>query len=372
MEATKRGSVPPVPKYIKSLVPYPPGKPLEELEREYGITGSIKLASNENPLGPSPKALRAMEKAVRGLHRYPDGSSYYLKNRLAEIYKVGQDQIVLGNGSNEVIDFLIRVFVDQESEVISSDPSFLVYRKMVQATGGNNVLVPLKDDRHDLDAILRAVTPRTRIIFLDNPNNPMGTVIRKKDFDRLLNALPENVLVVLDEAYMEFVTDTDTPKGHEYLDSDRRVVFLRTFSKAYGLAGLRIGYGVMDPEVATNLEKVRQPFNINTMAQVAALAALDDREHLEASCKVTWEGIDQLTKGLTKLGCRPLPTQTNYVMVDVGKDAKKVYEAMLRKGVIVRSMASYGFTTFIRITAGTQQENKRCLNALEQVLDETG
>ncbi len=359
-----------MPDHIAELVPYPPGKPLEEMEREYGIKNPIKMASNENPLGPSPMAMKAIKDAIPNLHRYPDGSGYYLKNKLAGIYKVQPSQVVLGNGSNEIIDFLIRVFVDQDSEVISSDPSFLVYRKMVQAQGGTNVMVPLKDNSHDLEAIAKAVTPRTKIIFLDNPNNPMGTVIQTGRFENFLRSVPDGVLIVLDEAYMEFVREPDTPRGEEFIDRDRRIVFLRTFSKAYGLAGLRVGYGIMDEEVAHGLEKVRQPFNVNTMAQIAALAALDDLDHLEQTCRITWKGMDELTEALKRIGCRPLPSQTNYILVDVGTDAGVVYKRMLKMGIIVRSMASYGFPTHIRITIGLPEENKRCLDALKRVLEE--
>ena len=253
--------------------------------------------------------------------------------------------------------------------MITSEPSFLVYRKAVQAQGGRNVVIPLKDGTHDLERIAQAVTPRTRIIFLDNPTNPMGTVIPSRRFEAFLSTLPDGLIVALDEAYMEFVRDPDTPRGKDLVHKDRRVAFLRTFSKAYGLAGLRAGYGIMDEEVARNLEKVRQPFNMNSMAQVAALAALDDRDYLKQVLKITWEGMDGLTAGLKGMGCRPLPSQTNYILVDVGKDADVIYKQMLKTGVIIRSMASYGFPTHIRITIGLPEENKRCLAALKEALE---
>lgn len=359
-----------IPDYIKNLVPYPPGKPLEELEREYGVRDAIKLASNENPLGPSPKALKAIEKAMGKLHRYPDGSAYYLKNRLAERFGISPDQIVLGNGSNELIEFLVKVFVRPGCEVISSTPSFLVYAKAVQAVGGKNVIVPLKDNHHDLDAIIDAVTVDTRIIFLDNPNNPTGSVIGRRPLDVFFSKLPDDIIVVMDEAYMEFVQGGATPSGLEYLKDDSRVVTLRTFSKAYGLAGLRVGYGIMNAALAGYLERVRQPFNINSLAQAAALAALDDDEHLNDTLRIIWNGIAFLTDGLTGLGCHVLPSHTNFLFVNVHRDARMVYEAMLRQGVIIRAMTAYGFHDHIRITVGLPDENERCLVALKRVLSD--
>ena len=359
-----------VPEYIASLIPYPPGKPLEELEREYGIRDPIKLASNENSLGPSPKAQEAMRNAISSVHRYPDGSGYYLKERLTRLLGVSFEEIVIGNGSNELINLLIRVFIRPGYEVITSDPTFLMYHKMVQAVGGNNVVIPLSGYCHDLEAISQAVTPRTRLIFLDNPNNPTGTVIHSEDFDVFLQGLPDHLLIVMDEAYMEFVRDEQTPKGVKYVKQDRRVVALRTFSKAHGLAGLRVGYGVMDREVAQYIERVRQPFNVNSMAQVGALAALDDNQHLKKTVDMVWQGMDFLTKSLEDLGCRVMPSETNFMFVDISKDAKTVYENMLRQGVIVRAMNAYGFPNHIRITVGLPEENARCIEALRQALND--
>ncbi len=360
--------MPHVPEYIKTLVPYPPGKPIEELEREYGVKNPIKLASNENALGPSPKALEAVKAILPILHRYPDGSGYYLKQKLSEKLGVTPQHLVLGNGSNDLIDFLIRTYVRPGVQVISSEPSFLVYRKMVQVAGGENVVVPFHDMRHDLDAISRAVTSKTAIIFMDNPNNPTAAVINRADFDSFLKRLPEDVLVVLDGAYEEFVRDAACPLGYEYALKDPRVIGLRTFSKAYGLAGLRVGYGVMDPEVASMLDRVRQPFNVNAAALAAAEAALDDQEHLEKTLRLTWDGLDFLSQELEKLGCATMPGHTNFMLVDTGRDAREVYEAMLRKGVIVRAMGSYGFPSHIRITIGLPEENERFLNAFSEVI----
>ncbi len=359
-----------VPEYISTLVPYPPGKPIEELEREYGVKNPIKLASNENPLGPSPKAVEAARNILASLHRYPDGSGYYLKRRISEKLGIRAEQIVLGNGSNDLIDFLIRVYVRPGIQVISSEPSFLVYRKMVQIAGGENIIVPLKDFRHDLSAMADAVTPATRIIFLDNPNNPAATVMRQQDFDAMLARLPDHVLVVLDGAYEEFVRDPECPMGYRYPDRDKRVVGLRTFSKAYGLAGLRVGYGIMDPDIASMLDRVRQPFNVNIVALAAAEAALDDREHLDKTLKITWDGLDLLAGELRKMGCGVMPGHTNFMLVETGCDAKKIYEGMLRKGVIIRAMGAYGFPTHIRITVGLPEENSRFLKAFSEVMKE--
>ena len=360
-----------VPSYIKELVPYPPGKPKDELEREYGVTDAIKLASNENDLGPSPKAVARIGHILNELHRYPDGSCYYLKQKLSEIYGVHPENLVIGNGSNELIDFLCRVFIRKGRNAISSRPSFLVYHKMVQIAGGENRVVPLKNAVHDLDAIASMVDENTRLIFLDNPNNPMGTVIREKDMERFLHKLPPNLLVVMDEAYGEFVRPgTDWAQGRNFIEQDERIVVLRTFSKAFGLAGLRVGYGIMHKEVAKLCDRVRQPFNVNLPAQEGALAALSDQKHLEATLENTWQEMIRLYKEVEGLGCTPFESNTNFMLIDTKRNAGQVFEAMLRKGVIIRSMESYGFPTFVRLTVGTKEENERFVKAFAQVLKE--
>ncbi len=360
-----------VPDYIKDLVPYPPGKPIDELEREYGIKNSIKLASNENDLGPSPRAIKRLEGCLENLFRYPDGSGYYLKEALSQKFSCKPENIVLGNGSNELIDFLCRVFIRPGRNAISSKPSFLVYSKMVQITGGENRIVPLKNGTHDLESIKSQIDKNTRIIFLDNPNNPMGTVITKGDLERFLNEIPGHLLVVLDEAYGEFVRpDVPWASGIDFFKRDKRIVVLRTFSKAYGLAGLRVGYGIMSEEVAALLNRVRQPFNVNLMAQEAATAALSDESHLQKTLENTWSEMARLKIKLATLGCNALDSNTNFMLIDTKRDAKAVYEAMLRKGIIIRSMDSYGFSTFIRLTIGTPQENNAFLDAFSRTLDE--
>ena len=360
-----------VPDYIKELVPYPPGKPRDELEREYGIKDSVKLASNENDLGPSPRAVERIRGILGELHRYPDGSCYYLKHALAERFDVMASNIVLGNGSNELIDFLCRIFIRKGRNAISSRPSFLVYNKMVQINGGENRVVPLKDSTHDLDSIAARVDRNTRLIFLDNPNNPMGTVIRKKDLEAFLSKLPSHLLVVLDEAYGEFVRpETDWAEGRSFFPADERVVILRTFSKAYGLAGLRVGYGIMHEDIAALCDRVRQPFNVNLPAQEGALSALSDRDHLESTLENTWNEMIKLFNEIQELGCIPFESNTNFMLIDTCRQAKEVFEAMLRKGVIIRSMDSYGFPTYVRITVGTPEENQKFLQAFSRVLEE--
>lgn len=361
--------IPRVPDYIAEIVAYPPGKPLEELEREYGITGSIKLASNENPLGPSPKALAAIEQAVKSLHRYPDGSGYYLRKRLSEKFDIPFDGIVLGDGSNELIELVTRSFLLPLDEVILPHPSFLLYEIAVQTMGARTIRVPLKDHAIDLDGMAEAVTPRTKIIFVNNPNNPTGTTVSKRDFESFLGKIPGETLVILDEAYVEFVRDEDIPHGFDYVGLDGPfVIALRTFSKLYGLAGLRIGYGAMSPLVADYLNRVRQPFNTGHLSQVAALAALDDEDFIQRTRRVVWNGLSYLYKEVANLGLSCHPSQSNFFLIDVPCDAKKIFEAMLRQGVIIRAMNSYGMDRTIRINAGLPAENERFVRSLGHVL----
>lgn len=357
-----------IPEHIKTLVPYPPGKPIEELERELGISGSIKMASNENSLGPSPKAVDAIQQALAGLHRYPDGSCYYLAEALSKKLGVPSQKLVFGNGSDEIIALLAAAFVQPGDEVITSHPSFLVYPKVTQAQNGINRVVPLKNMRHDLETIARLITEKTRLVFLDNPNNPTGTIFTKDEFEAFLNKVPESVIVVLDEAYVDFVRQENTVKAFDYLNAKTPVVSLRTFSKAYGLAGLRVGYGVMPAEIADCLHRVRGPFNVNNLAQVAAIAALDDDDHYRKTLQMTWDGIDYLSREFSGMGLDPKPTQTNFFLVDVKQNGKEFYQALLHKGVIIRAMTAYGYPEYIRVTAGSRAENERLLGAVKAVL----
>ncbi len=357
-----------IPEYILAIKPYKPGKPLEELEREYGIKDSIKLASNENPLGPSPKAAAAMQAAIANLHRYPDSSGYHLINKIAEKLGLAPGQIVLGNGSDDVIGMLTRAYLRAGNEAVMTAPSFLMYEIFVRAVGARPVFVPLKSLAVDLDAMVSAVTPRTRMIFLNNPNNPTGTFITQTDFEDVLSRLPDHVVVVLDEAYIEFATDPQCANGIEFIQNNRPLAVLRTFSKIYGLAGIRIGYGVMPSEMASLLNRIRQPFNVNSLAQAAAAAALDDDAFLHQTKNLIHQELKFMQAHLKNIGVEFFPTQANFFLIDVKVDADSVFHMMLREGVIVRSMTSYGFPHYIRVNAGLRQENIRFLNVLEKVL----
>ncbi|GBC59522.1 histidinol-phosphate transaminase [Desulfonema ishimotonii] len=321
-----------VPDYIAAIKPYVPGKPLEELEREYGITDSVKLASNENPLGPSPMAVAAIREAINTLHRYPDGSAFHLVRKLAAHLGVLPENIVLGNGSDEIIGMLAQVFLRPGDEVIIPRPSFLMYDISVQCTGATGVYLPLRDLGIDPEDIRQAITPRTRMIFICNPNNPTGTIITQEAFDRLLNDIPPGIIVVVDEAYIEFVRDARCLHSTGCAVSDRPVVTLRTFSKAYGLAGLRVGYGITTAEIANLLNRVRMPFNTSIPAQAGACAALEDTAFLEKTIRTVHEGIDFLYAALDDMGVRYFPTQSNFFLIDVKRDAGEVFEHMLREG----------------------------------------
>jgi len=356
-----------VPDYILSLKPYSPGKPIEELEREYGIDNPVKLASNENPLGPSPMAVEAVKGAVETLNRYPDGSGHDLINIISANLQVSCKNIVLGNGSDEIIGMLARAFLQPGDEVILPKPSFLMYEIMVRSAGCVSVEVPLKSYSIDLEAIKEKITPKTRMIFLCNPNNPTGTIILKKDFEKFLKMVPPETLVVVDEAYIEFVRQKNCAKSVDCFDESRSLVILRTFSKAYGLAGLRIGYGIMPESIADILNRVRQPFNANSLAQAGAAAALKDMDFLNKTITLVHEELDYMYDALDSMGVTYLPTQTNFFLINVKKDADKVFEMMLRQGVIVRSMSSYGYPDFIRINVGLHGENMRFVEAMLKI-----
>jgi histidinol-phosphate aminotransferase len=354
----------PVSENIKTISPYVPGKPIEELERQLGISGSIKLASNENPLGPSPKAVAAIRKALEGQNRYPDGSGFYLSQALAKNLGVDLAQVVLGNGSNELIDLAVRTFVQPGDEVVSADPSFVVYKMITQAAGGTNVIVQCKDMRHDLDAMAERITQKTRIVFIANPNNPTGTMNTKAEMDRFMGRVPDHVLVAVDEAYFEYVTRADYPDSLDYLREGRNVLALRTFSKIYGLAGLRIGYGITTAAIAELMNKVRQPFNTNSLAQVGALAALADRKHVEKSVTMNNEGKQFLFREFDRLGISYVPTEANFIMFETALEGREVYDRLLKTGVIIRPMGPKK----LRVTIGLPEENKRFAAALEAEL----
>ena len=356
-----------IPEWIRSLAPYPPGKPIEELEREYGIFDSIKLASNENPLGPSPKALAAIQEALGDLHRYPDGSCFYLKRAVAKRLGVSPDALLFGNGSNEIIELAVRTFMQCGHEAVMADQAFVIYRLVVQAAGGVARLVPLRNYTHDLAAIAEAISPATRMVFLSNPNNPTGTIFLRRDWEEFLAAVPPHVIVVIDEAYCEFVDDPEYPDSLAAHGSERLLITLRTFSKIYGLAGLRIGFGVAHPQLVEIMNRVRQPFNVSNLAQVGALAALEDDEHVQRTRECNREGLAFLRRECERLGLDYVPSWANFLMVNVGNGVR-IYESLLRQGVIVRPMGVYGFPEHVRVTVGTPAENARFVRTLEEIL----
>ncbi len=357
-----------LPPHILAIDPYVPGKPIEELERELGIRDSVKLASNENPLGPSPRAIAAIRAAIDHLHRYPDGAGHDLIAALAAHLNCDPSNIVMGNGSDDIIALLANALLTPGDRAVMPRPSFLMYEIAVRTVGAEPVFVPLKNLSIDLDAILRAVDDRTRLVFLCNPNNPTGTIIGQQAFERFLTALPPAVVVVVDEAYIEFVRDPQCLQSLPMAAGERPVVTLRTFSKLYGLAGLRVGYGVMPAWLVQGLNRIRQPFNVNVLAQIGARAALNDQEFVKTTLALVHSGLDYLYAELGAMALTYFPTQSNFLMIDTGRDAQAVFEAMLRKGVIVRSMRGYGFPNYVRVNVGTPDENRRFIEALRVVI----
>ena len=354
---------------LQAVPVYQPGRPIEEVARELGLPAAdiIKLASNENPLGPSRLALAAMRKALAQVNLYPDGNAYYLKQKLAAKLGVTPTHLILGNGSNEVIEFIGHALVAPGAEVVVSQYCFAVYPMVTALFGGKLVVVPAKDYGHDLDAMLAAITPNTRVVFVANPNNPTGTIARREDLARFVNAVPDNVLVALDEAYVEFL---DEPLDLvPEIASGRRanLLLMRTFSKIYGLAGLRLGYGVGHPDLIAEFEKVRQPFNINAIVQAGALAALDDTAHAEKTRRGNSRGLRLYARAFRKLGLEFIPSSANFILVRV-RAGQRVFNEMQKLGVIVRPMGGYQLPEWVRISIGTPKENKRCLEALKTTL----
>ncbi len=352
-------------KNIENLAVYHPGKPIEEVQRELGLREVIKLASNENPLGPSPKAIEAITKFAGQVNLYPDGSCYRLKKALARELDVSEDQLFIGNGSNEIIQIMSLTYLNPGDETIMPVPSFPRYEPLTRLMNGVAHQVPLKDFRMDLPAMAGLINDRTKMIYICNPNNPTGNIATKKEMDTFLEKVPPHVMVVLDEAYFEFADDPVYPDGVEYLKRGHNVIALRTFSKIYGLAGLRVGYGVANPEVVSCLNRVREPFNVNLLAQEAALAALEDQEYIEKVIENNRLGREYFYSEFDKMGLEYIPTQANYIFVNVEEDEKEIFRKLLEKGVIVRG--GFGYPTWIRITIGTPDQNKTLLAALKEV-----
>jgi len=353
--------------HVQNLIAYEPGKPVEELAREMGLQTSeiIKLASNENPLGPSPKALVAMREALERSHFYPDGGGWELRGAIAAKLGLGRENVILGNGSNEIIEFIGHAFLQPGDEVVTAGHAFAVYGLMAQLFGAKTVEVPDPGYTHDLPAMLAAITPRTRQVFIANPNNPTGTMVGQAAIDRFMDKVPGHVLVIFDEAYFEFLDEP--PDVIRYVREGRNVVVMRTFSKIQGLAALRIGYGLAPAGVAAVLQKTRQPFNANGIAQAGAAAGLQDDDHMRRTRELTDEGRQFFESGFTKLGLEYVPSSANFVLVRVG-DGDRVFKDLLARGIIVRAMRSYKMPEWIRVSVGTMDQNRRFLRELPEVL----
>ena len=357
------------PENVRAIAPYVPGKPISETARELGIPEPdiLKMASNESPLGPSPKALEAIRGALNDLHYYPDGSGYELKRKLSARLGLAPENFVLGNGSNDVLELVARAFLTRDDSAVHSRHAFVVYPLAIQAIGAKAIEVPARDYGNDLEAMARAVRPDTKIVFLANPNNPTGTFSPWSDVLGLLDRVPRHVLVVVDEAYGEYLPDDLASPSAGWLASHPNLVVARTLSKAYGLAGLRVGYAFAHPDVAELMNRVRQPFNVNHLAMVAACAALDDRDFIARSREVNARGMEQLERGLRRLDLDYIPSRGNFITVRVA-DARRVYETLLREGVIVRPIAGYGMPEHLRVTIGLPEHNDRFLAALARAI----
>ncbi len=357
---------------LKDIKPYKPGKPIEEVQRELGIFDVIKLASNENPLGPAPKAQEAIYDAAGRVSLYPDGNCFSLKRSLSEKLNIGEEYLIIGNGSDEILKFLAETYLSEGDETIAAAPTFSEYTFVTKLMGGRVIEVPLDDEYcHDLESMQDAVNKKTKIIFICNPNNPTGTIVKKKEFEKFLNAVPKNVLVVFDEAYHEYVESTEYPDGLSYIREGREnIIVLRTFSKFYGLAGLRVGYGIADPQLLSWVSRVKEPFNVNLLAQEAACRALEDEDFCVRTYTTNSEGKKYLYSELEKIGLKYIPTEANFIMLDTGINCRKVFDALLRKGVIVRTGDIFGMDTWLRVTVGTLEQNERFTGALKDVLQE--
>lgn len=355
---------------LPGLTPYIPGKPVSELERELGIGDSVKLASNENPLGPGSLARAAAGEALSELGRYPDGGGFELRGVLARHHGVDPSAITLGNGSNDVLDLVARTFLQPGAEAVFSEHAFAVYPISTQAVGATALVAPARDYGHDLDAMAAFVTERTRVVWIANPNNPTGTWLAAEPLRAFLRSLPETCVAVVDEAYIEYVNEPDYPDTSTWLAELPNLIVTRTFSKVHGLAALRVGYGISNPRIADLLNRVRQPFNVNAPAQAAAVAALGDRDHVQESVKLNGAGLAQLAAGFDRLGLEWIPSVCNFVTVDLGRHAAPVDHALLRLGCIARPVANYGLQNHLRVSVGLGQENERFLDALSQVLRE--
>lgn len=364
---------------VQNLKPYLPGKPIEELERELGVSNTLKLASNENTMGPSPLAVKAMQEAIKQVDLYPDGNGFVLKQKISQKFDVNINQIILGNGSNDVLDMIARTFLCEGREAIFSEYAFAVYPIATQAVGATaRIAKALGADHdenpygHDLASMEAIINDKTSVVFIANPNNPTGTWLNSDDLKRFINKVPENIIVVVDEAYFEYVQASEYPNTMQWLDMFPNLIVTRTFSKAYGLAGLRVGYAVCGEQIADLLNRVRQPFNVNTVSLLAATAALDDDAYLQECVEMNTKGIKFWRAACQYRGLEYIPTVGNFITIDLEQDAMPIYEALLREAVIVRPIANYGLHNHLRISISTPEDNQRCLDALDKVLKELG
>lgn len=357
-------------KEIFTLSPYVPGKPIEEVKRELGIDDIIKLASNENPLGPSPKAVKAVQESLADMHYYPDSNCFYLINKISEYLSYDREGFIVGNGSDEILKLIAETFINPGDEVVFADPSFVEYEFTAKIMGAECVKIPLKDFAHDLEAISQAINEKTKIVFICNPNNPTGTIVYKEELEEFMAKIPKDVLVVFDEAYYEYVEDSNFISGMDYLNQGRNVLVLRTFSKIYGLAALRVGYAITIPEIAKAISRVIEPFNVNSLAQVGALAALDDNAHLKNSQDTNSAGKKYLYNEFSKMGLNYVPSEANFIFLDTGKPSQEVFKKLLSMGIIIRTGDIFGFPSYIRVTISNEKENTRFIEGLKKAIED--
>ncbi|MCX7661976.1 MAG: histidinol-phosphate transaminase [Candidatus Omnitrophica bacterium] len=354
--------------HLLGITPYEAGKPIEEVKRQLKLKKIIKLASNENPLGVSPLALKAIKGALSKINRYPDSQNFYLKRALAKHFRLSAENFILGNGSDEIIDIIIKTFVEEKEEILTAEITFLEYRIIAQILKRRVISVPLKDFKYDLTAMKKKISKKTKLVFIANPNNPTGTYINASELKEFFKDLPSSVILVLDEAYDNFIDAEDFGWGLPYLKKKKNLIILKTFSKAYGLAGLRLGFAMAKKEFVSFMERVRQPFNVNSLAQVAGISALKDKDFLLKTRQVILEGKKYLYRELDKLGLKYIPSQANFILIDIKRDSKKFFKEMLKEGIIIRDMKQYGLNNFVRVTIGTERENHNFIRALKKLI----
>ncbi len=354
---------------VKRIQTYKPGKPIEEVVRELRLTGQVlKLASNENPLGTSPLALAAMKKALKESYLYPDDNCFYLKQALAHKFGVADTEVIVGNGSVEILPLITLAYLNPDDSAIASQGGFIWYKIAINIAGGQLIETPMKNHTHDLEAMYHSIQPNTKLIFIANPNNPTGTIVTKDEFDSFMQKVPDNVLVIIDEAYFEYIKDPSYPDSFKYFREGKNIIILRTYSKIYGMAGSRLGYGFAKSEIINNMMKVRISFNANRLSQIAGIAALDDVEHVKRSCEINEAGKTFLYDAYNKLGLFYLPTFGNFIFVDFNKDSQTIFEALQRHGIIARTIKEYGFPTALRVTIGTERQNKKLIRIIKKIL----